>query len=309
MSLDEKYTFALRKLALLGGLDDYIAVSSRELGDALEMSQQSASKRILELLDQGLIVRDLGARKQRIKITPSGSEALKQEYNEYRRIFELTDHITIHGTVKDGLGEGGYYIGQKGYHADTGIKICQLLESWGADAINATASGTDSRLSQSVEPISYPQGWRKHLAKAVKGSVSIPVLAAGGIVNEAMARASAYVGAEGAYAGTRFILSEECRAAQTVKEDILATGADDLIVLTEAGGYLKWRSTPHKVAKQAVAENQKGNLSPSTGSFYLGMFKGDLDAGINTVSSAASLIRSIDSCEDIVNELARGYDC
>lgn len=140
-------------------------------------------------------------------------------------------------------------------------------------------------------------------------AVSIPVLAAGGIVNEAMARASAYVGAEGAYAGTRFILSEECRAAQTVKEDILATGADDLIVLTEAGGYLKWRSTPHKVAKQAVAENQKGNLSPSTGSFYLGMFKGDLDAGINTVSSAASLIRSIDSCEDIVNELARGYDC
>ncbi len=69
------------------------------------------------------------------------------------------------------------YIGQKGYHADTGIRICQLLESWGVDAINATASGTDSKLSQSVEPISYPQGWRKHLAKAVKGSVSIPVLA------------------------------------------------------------------------------------------------------------------------------------
>jgi len=69
------------------------------------------------------------------------------------------------------------YIGQKGYHADTGIKICQLLESWGVDAINATASGTDSKLSQSVEPISYPQGWRKHLARAVKGCVSIPVLA------------------------------------------------------------------------------------------------------------------------------------
>ncbi len=113
--MDEKYTFALRKLALLGGLDDYIAVSSRELGETLEMSQQSASKRILELLDQGLIVRDLGARKQRIKITPAGADALRQEYNEYRRIFELTDHINIHGTVKDGLGEGGYYICQKGY--------------------------------------------------------------------------------------------------------------------------------------------------------------------------------------------------
>lgn len=140
-------------------------------------------------------------------------------------------------------------------------------------------------------------------------AVSIPVLAAGGIVNEAMAKASACVGAEGAYAGTRFLLSRECRAAQATKEDVLSTGADELIVLTEAGGYLKWRCTPHKIAKEAIAENQKGNLQPSTGSFYEGMLKGDLEAGINTVSSAASLIKSIDPCADIVNELARGYGC
>ncbi|MFA6710543.1 MAG: DUF120 domain-containing protein [Candidatus Methanomethylophilaceae archaeon] len=113
--MDEKFTFALRKIALLGGIDDYIAVSSRELGDALEMSQQSASKRILELLDEKFIVRDLGARRQRIKLTDKGVEELKKEYNEYRRIFELSDHIVIHGTVTAGMGEGGYYICQKQY--------------------------------------------------------------------------------------------------------------------------------------------------------------------------------------------------
>ncbi len=138
-------------------------------------------------------------------------------------------------------------------------------------------------------------------------AVDIPVLAAGGIVNEAMAKASACIGAEGVYAGTRFVLSKECRAAQATKYDILNTDADELIVLTEADGYLKWRCTPHKVAKAAIEENNKGNLKPSTGSFYKGMLKGDMEAGINTVSSAASLIKSIDSCEDIVNELARGY--
>lgn len=69
------------------------------------------------------------------------------------------------------------YVGKDGYHPDTGIKICQYLEDWGVDAINATASGTDSKLSQSVEPMCYEQGWRKHLPKAVKGVVSIPVLA------------------------------------------------------------------------------------------------------------------------------------
>lgn len=63
------------------------------------------------------------------------------------------------------------------------------------------------------------------------------------------------------------------------------------------------------MAQEAVAENAKGNLKPSTGSFYAGMLKGDMDAGINTVFSAASLIKSIDFCEEIVNELARGYGC
>ena len=113
--MDEKYAFALRKIALLGGIDDYIAVSSRELGDALEMSQQSASKRILELLEQKYIIRDLGARKQRIKLTDKGIDALKKEYNEYRRIFEMDDHIVLHGKVANGMGEGGYYICQPQY--------------------------------------------------------------------------------------------------------------------------------------------------------------------------------------------------
>ena len=68
------------------------------------------------------------------------------------------------------------YIGREGYHADTGIQICQMLASWGVDAINVTASGTDSKLSQSVEPMYYPQGWRKHLPKAVKRTVPLPVV-------------------------------------------------------------------------------------------------------------------------------------
>lgn len=138
-------------------------------------------------------------------------------------------------------------------------------------------------------------------------AVSIPVVAAGGVVNGAMARATACVGAEGAYVGTRFIVSKECRAALATKEDIINTSADDLVVLTEAGGFMKWRSTPHKVALEAIEENRKGNLAPSTGSFFAGMLKGDLEAGINTISSAASLIKSIDSCADIVDEIGAAY--
>ncbi len=113
--MDEKYSFALRKLALMGALDDYISISSRELGNILEMSQQSASKRILELVNIGFITRDLGTRSQRIRITQKGVEEMKKEYTEYRRIFEKTDHLSIRGEVVSGMGEGGYYICQEGY--------------------------------------------------------------------------------------------------------------------------------------------------------------------------------------------------
>jgi len=113
--LNEKHVSALRKIASIGGIHSYIAISSRELGETLEMSQQSASKRILELLEEGYIERDLGARRQRIRITEKGVEELRKEYNEYRRIFEYTDHIILNGTITAGMGEGGYYICQQQY--------------------------------------------------------------------------------------------------------------------------------------------------------------------------------------------------
>jgi len=133
------------------------------------------------------------------------------------------------------------------------------------------------------------------------------VLAAGGIVNEKMARAAQVVGAEGVLVGTRFILSNECRAANVVKEDILNTHPDDYIVFTQSNGFSKWRTTPHKIGKEGLAANKNGDLNPPPGSFYYGMFKGDLDAGVNTVSNVSSLIKSIDSCEDIVLELAAPF--
>jgi riboflavin kinase len=112
---EEKFILALRRIALMGGMHDYVVISSRELGEVLNMSQQSASKRILELLDAGLIMRDLGARRQRIRMTEKGVELLRQEYTEYQRIFEMRDEIVVKGVIITGMGEGQYYVTQPGY--------------------------------------------------------------------------------------------------------------------------------------------------------------------------------------------------
>src|SRR5207247_3327747 len=57
----------LKHIALRGGAKDFVSMSSREFGEALGVSQQSASQRILELLNEGLIQRDLATRRQRVR--------------------------------------------------------------------------------------------------------------------------------------------------------------------------------------------------------------------------------------------------
>jgi riboflavin kinase len=105
----------LKAIALLGGLKEYVNLSSGELGKLIGVSQQSASQRILELIRDGLVARDLATRRQRIRLTARGGEVLRKEYADYQRVFEQKETVTISGTVAGGLGEGAFYMRQKGY--------------------------------------------------------------------------------------------------------------------------------------------------------------------------------------------------
>jgi len=90
-------------------------LSSRDLGKLVGVSQQSASQRILELIRDGLVARDLATRRQRIRLTPKGADVLRKEYADYQRVFEIKETLTIAGSVASGLGEGAFYMRQKGY--------------------------------------------------------------------------------------------------------------------------------------------------------------------------------------------------
>ncbi len=105
----------LKAIALLGGLREYVSLSSGELGTLIGVSQQSASQRILELIKDGLVARDLATRRQRIRLTPRGGDVLRKEYADYQRVFEIRETLTISGVVTSGLGEGAFYMRQKGY--------------------------------------------------------------------------------------------------------------------------------------------------------------------------------------------------
>jgi riboflavin kinase len=105
----------LKELALLGGIHNRIEISSQELADRLEASQQTASRYLLDLDTLQMITRELGIKKQLIQITEQGKNVLDEEFSQYKQIFDLSNKVVFKGKIVSGMGEGKYYTEQRGY--------------------------------------------------------------------------------------------------------------------------------------------------------------------------------------------------
>ncbi|TXT64388.1 MAG: Riboflavin kinase [Promethearchaeota archaeon] len=90
-----------------------LEISSIELGKLLNVSQQTASRRLNDLEELKWIKREVGAKGQYISITDRGINELFKMYENLRDILEK---ILIVGEVTEGMGEGGYYVSIKGYY-------------------------------------------------------------------------------------------------------------------------------------------------------------------------------------------------
>lgn len=113
-NIDNSY-WTLKALKSLGGSRSLISISSSELAEYMKISQQSASRFILELLKKGYIVRQMNGRKQDISITEKGMAVLVKEFADLSVILEKPVKMKLYGNVQSGLGEGRYYISRKGY--------------------------------------------------------------------------------------------------------------------------------------------------------------------------------------------------
>lgn len=89
------------------------ALPSAELGEMAGISQQSASRRLKELEDSGLIKRVKTGRSQGIIVTEKGIAELNELYLGLKAFLEEeTPKTKINGTITRGLGEGAYYVGE-----------------------------------------------------------------------------------------------------------------------------------------------------------------------------------------------------
>ncbi len=118
-----------------------------------------------------------------------------------------------------------------------------------AEARRAAAAGAHVVIAQGVEAGGHIRGRTPLCALLPAVSAALPdtpVLAAGGIVDAGSVRAARCLGADGVWAGTLFLATEESLAHEIYKQRLLRAGPDDTEFRT--GYSFGWKyGTPHRV--------------------------------------------------------------
>ncbi len=132
-----------------------------------------------------------------------------------------------------------------------------------AEAKAAYGAGADAAILQGVEAGGHVRGTLPALELLAGARAALPrdypLLLAGGIATRDDARRALEAGAGAVVAGTRFLLSEESRAAATYRQRLLAANST---LLTDLFGF-GWPS-PHRVVANAATERWLGDAPPAS---------------------------------------------
>ncbi|MFH1327777.1 MAG: DUF120 domain-containing protein [Candidatus Bathyarchaeota archaeon] len=109
--------FILFKLVEGGIRTEPIFTSTTMLAKELDCAQQTVSRWLKELSDEGFIERKIVFRGENLRLTTKGVEELTKVYTTLTSILKAKKPqlIVIEGKLFTGLGEGAYYISKGGY--------------------------------------------------------------------------------------------------------------------------------------------------------------------------------------------------
>ena len=125
MHLNLQHVLTLTHLLKLGKGGTCIEITTTELGNIINRSQQSVSKYLVELEEAGLLERTKAGQKFRIMITDKGVDEVLNLYETVKNSVEILDSsgLLLDGKVVSGMGEGSYYMSLSGYRSQFNEKL------------------------------------------------------------------------------------------------------------------------------------------------------------------------------------------
>lgn len=152
------------------------------------------------------------------------------------------------------------------------------------------------------------------LIPAVVDCTSLPIIAAGGIVDGRGMAAAFALGACGVQMGTRFMLSKESGISESTKDFLLSCDGSNTLVL---GQHIGNRINPRVVMSSGVQKVLDYESAPGRtieeyrnfirGKSHIGTMIGDLENGYVSAGMGISAITEILSCKEIVENTMREF--
>ena len=177
--------------------------------------------------------------------------------------------------------------------------LAARMERLGADAVVAEGTEAGGHIGELTTMALVP---------SVCAAVSIPVIAAGGIVDGRGMLAAFALGAEGVQCGTRFLTVEECGVHEAWKEKVLKAKDSDTIVTGRGTGH-PVRGLKNKFAREC----RKIEMAATSGEELEGMYAGslaravagDVENGSVMAGQVAALVTERGTAAGVIADMVR----
>ncbi len=231
----------------------------------------------------------------------------------YPQVDELMD-IIVEEDVKIVFTSAGNPKTWTSFLKEKGITVIHVVSSV-KFALKAEAAGVDAIVCEGFEAGGHngrEETTTFTLIPMVKESVTIPVIAAGGIGNGRGMLAAMVLGADGVQIGSRFAASKESSAHLNFKQKIIdVKDGDTHLTLKELAPVRLIKNKFYQEIQELYKNNPtKEELTGLLGRARAkkGIFEGDLDNGELEIGQIAGIINEISSAKDILEEIISDFE-
>ena len=196
---------------------------------------------------------------------------------------------------------------------DQGIKVVHVVSS-SKFALKSEEAGCDAVVAEGFEAGGHngrEETTSMVLIPAVCQSVSIPVIAAGGIATGRQMLAAMVMGAEGVQMGSRFVASEEASSHQHFKQAVInANEGDTVLTLKQLTPVRLMRNAFFQQVQQAESRcASKEELTQLLGRSRAkkGMFEGNLVEGELEIGQVSAILKDMPPAAFIVENIKKEF--